>query len=210
MNGKDSNWIKVLVQIAFCLLCYFLKDIIYFRPLMIKFSEPHISIANQLNSTAIKILLNSAYRGEASKKGWTTEAHLIAGDIRTDDATIKQIIQQSGSVFLIYRNDSNAIIGCVNLQKHDNKIYLSMFSVSPTEQSKNIGKKLLHAAEEYARYLQCNAIYMSVISLRTELISWYLRHNYKDTGVRTAFIEDGITGKHMQPLTFMTLEKSLV
>jgi ribosomal protein S18 acetylase RimI-like enzyme len=177
---------------------------------MITFSDSHISIAGQTDANDIKNLLNSAYRGEASKKGWTTEAHLIAGDTRADDATIQQVIQQSGSIFIIYTNDAKTITGCVNLQQHSNKIYLGMFSVSPDEQGSGIGKKLLIAAEAYARYLQCNAIYMSVISVRAELISWYQRNGYKDTGARKAFIEDGITGKHLQPLEFMTLEKSLV
>ena len=50
---------------------------------------------------------------------------------------------------------------------------------------------------------------MSVISLRTELINWYERYGYKDTGERKPFIEDSLTGKHLQPLEFMIMEKAL-
>ena len=85
---------------------------------MITFSDSHISIAGQTDANDIKNLLNSAYRGEASKKGWTTEAHLIAGDTRADDATIQQVIQQSGSIFLIYTNDAKTITGCCGLSKY--------------------------------------------------------------------------------------------
>jgi hypothetical protein len=67
----------------------------------------------------------------------------------------------------------------------------------------------LQAAEEYAGHVKCNAIYMSVISVRNELIAWYKRHGYNDTGKRKAFTEDGITGKHLQPLEFMIMEKEL-
>jgi ribosomal protein S18 acetylase RimI-like enzyme len=51
------------------------------------------------------------------------------------------------------------------------------------------------------------AIYMTVISLRTELVEWYIRHGYKDTGERKPFPEDPMTGKHMRELEFMVLEK---
>jgi ribosomal protein S18 acetylase RimI-like enzyme len=97
----------------------------------------------------------------------------------------------------------------VNLQQQGDKIYFGMFSVSPTLQGVGIGKKLLYASEEYAKQLGCNSIYMSVISVRSELINWYQRHGYKDTAERKPFIEDSVSGKHLQQLEFMTLEKSI-
>ncbi|MEO6540572.1 MAG: GNAT family N-acetyltransferase [Ferruginibacter sp.] len=176
---------------------------------MYSFSNPHISIAEQADISAIKNLLNQAYRGEASKQGWTTEAHLIAGDTRTDETTLQDVMERKGSVFLKY-TDEEQITGCVNLQQQDNKIYLGMFSVAPQLQGGGIGKQLLKAAEEYAQHVQCSAIYMSVVSVRTELIDWYRRHGYTDTGERKAFTEDGLTGKHLQALEFMVMEKTLV
>jgi ribosomal protein S18 acetylase RimI-like enzyme len=171
------------------------------------FSNPAIAIAAMVNVEAIKNLLNSAYRGEASKQGWTTEAHLIAGGTRTNSDDLKDIIEKTGSVFLKYTNEQQQIIACVNLQQHGNKIYLGMFGVSPQLQGGGIGKKILHAAEEYTRHLQCISIYMSVVSVRTELIDWYKRHGYTDTGERKVFNEDEVSGKHLQPLEFMMLEK---
>ncbi len=176
---------------------------------MFSFSNPAISFASVSDIISIKDLLNTAYRGEESKQGWTTEADLIAGDIRADEAMLQQVLQQSGSVFLIYKDEQQKLIGCVNLQQHADKLYLGMFSVSPQLQGGGIGKKLLQAAEDYGRHLQMKAIYMSVISRRTELINWYMRQGYADTGERKPFIEDGITGKHLKPLEFMILEKPL-
>ena len=176
---------------------------------MYSFSNPHITIAALAAIAAIKDLLNTAYRGDSSKQGWTTEADLIAGNVRTDESTVQQVMEQDGSVFLIYTDDEQKITGCVNLQKHGDKIYLGMFSVSPQLQGGGIGKQLLKAAEEYAQHVQCVAIYMTVISVRTELIKWYKRHGYMDTGERKPFIEDGLTGKHLQALEFMVLERSL-
>jgi len=174
---------------------------------MFSFSNPNIIFASAAGVAAIRDLLNAAYRGESSKQGWTTEAGLIAGETRTNDEIVLNAIKQAGSVILIYKEDK--ILGCVNLQQHGNRLYLGMFSVLPTLQGGGIGKKLLLAAEEYAFYLKCQAIYMSVISVRTELIDWYKRHGYTDTGERKPFIEDGVTGVHLQTLEFMILEKSL-
>jgi ribosomal protein S18 acetylase RimI-like enzyme len=174
------------------------------------FSNPNIKPAILTDIIAIKNLLNNAYRGEASKRGWTSEAHFITGSTRTNDTNLLQIMQQPGSIFLKYTNAEQQIIACVNLQQHGNKIYLGMFSVLPALQAGGIGKKILQAAEEYAKYLQCVSIYMSVISVRTELIDWYKRHGYADTGERKPFIEDEISGKHLQPLEFIVLEKFIL
>jgi ribosomal protein S18 acetylase RimI-like enzyme len=117
-------------------------------------------------------------------------------------------MQQEGSVFLKY-TEEHTIIACVNLQQHGTRIYLGMFSVQPGLQGGGIGKEMMLAAEEYALQRHIPLIYMSVISVRHELIDWYKRRGYVDTGERKTFIEDGITGKHLQPLEFMILEKRL-
>jgi ribosomal protein S18 acetylase RimI-like enzyme len=174
-----------------------------------QFSNPQISLATAKDILLIKNLLNSAYRGERSRQGWTTEADIIAGDVRTDENDLQKVMQLPASVFLKYVSNQQELVGCVNLQKHDNKIYLGMFSVSPVLQGAGIGKHILKAAEEYTAQLNCNAIYMSVISVRTELINWYNRNGYSETGERKAFVEDGLTGRHLQPLEFIILEKTL-
>jgi len=155
-------------------------------------------------------LINQAYRGAESRKGWTTEAHLIDGNVRTDKNHLLQVVHQAGSVILKYSSNTGEIIGCVNLQKHDDQVYLGLLSVSPELQGGGVGKQLLKAAEEYAQQLNCQSIYMTVITAREELINWYKRHGYRDTGERKPFPEDGLTGKHLQELEFMVLEKIVV
>jgi ribosomal protein S18 acetylase RimI-like enzyme len=171
------------------------------------FSDPHIILATPTDVPDIVALLNSAYRGESSKKGWTTEAHLIAGEVRTDDEDVHTVLTTPGSVFLIYRDDAGKLIGCMNLQRKGNRLYLGMFSVSPELQGGGLGKTLMLASEEYAKSVTAQAIYMVVISARAELIAWYERRGYKDTGKRIPFPDDGRTGKHLQDLEFMELEK---
>ncbi|MEQ1799911.1 MAG: GNAT family N-acetyltransferase [Lacibacter sp.] len=168
-----------------------------------------ISKATVADAAELVDLLNSAYRGESSKQGWTTEAHLIAGDVRTNEQTVRDVINEPGSVILKCTDEQNHIVGTVNLQKHHHKLYLGMFSVSPASQGGGIGKKLLIAAEAHAREVDCSMIYMKVISVRTELIDWYKRNGYVDTGEIEPFIEDGLTGKHLQKLEFAVLEKTI-
>ena len=177
--------------------------------IMFTFSDPHISLAKEADVPQLVTLLNSAYRGEGSKAGWTTEADLIEGEVRTDAVEVVKVIASPGSVMLTYRENPSSIIGCVNLQDRDGRIYLGMFSVSPLQQGGGIGKRLMEAAEEYAAQVKARSIYMTVISVRTELIAWYNRRGYADTGERIPFLEDGRTGKHTRELEFMVLEKKI-
>lgn len=168
-----------------------------------------ISIAGTNDRPALVVLMDNAYRGESSKKGWTTEAHLLQGDKRTDDATVSKLMLTPGAVFLKYTNDENIIEGCVFLHQKGNKLYLGMLSVSPLVQAKGIGKKLMAAAEEHARKQNCISIYMHVISLRHELIAWYERHGYHNTGEKIPFPIDERFGIPTQPLEFVVLEKMI-
>ncbi len=172
------------------------------------FSNPLISIAGQDDVNEIVRLLNSAYRGESSKKGWTTEADLIEGEIRTSDGQVSELMNTAGHVFIIYRKD-HQIIGNVNLQLHGDRLYLGLFAVSPVLQGGGIGREILKACEEYAHHIGIKTIYMRVVSLRAELIAWYKRNGYMETGEVIPFPDDGKSGKHKMKLEFIVLEKKL-
>ena len=156
----------------------------------------------------LEILINSAYRGEGSKKGWTTEADLLDG-IRTDPERLEEMIHKKDAVILTYRDEQNLLKGCVYLEKTGNKMYLGMLTVSPDEQAKGIGKKLLRESEKYAVAHNCSAMTMTVISVRSELIAWYEKNGYYKTGERKPFPTDIRFGIPKQPLEFAVLEKNL-
>ena len=167
-----------------------------------------VTPANEKDIPALNILINSAYRGEGSKQGWTTEADLLDG-IRTDEESLKELMQQENSVILKYEED-NKILACVYLRKEDDKIYLGMLTVSPQLQNKGIGKILLIASEDEAHKRNCSAVFMSVISIRTELIEWYKKRGYYDTGHTKPFPEnDPRFGIPKQKLEFIILEKKI-
>jgi ribosomal protein S18 acetylase RimI-like enzyme len=182
--------------------------VVYFR-VMFQFSSPNVSVATEEDVPALRRLLDSAYRGESSRQGWTTEAHLIAGESRTNEDELFAIMRMPGSVFVVYRGEQGELIGCLNLQTHQHRVYLGMFSVSPALQGGGIGKILLRSADEWSRQKGATSIYMTVISARSELIDWYIRHGYRDTGERKKFEENAVSGRHLRNLEFMTLEKEL-
>jgi ribosomal protein S18 acetylase RimI-like enzyme len=168
-----------------------------------------ISTATKEDIPALLQLVNNAYRGEASTKGWTTEAHLLQGELRTDETNLLQQITDKDAVVLKFTNSDGEITGCVYLKQQSNKIYLGMLSVSPTAQSRGIGKKLLAASEQYAKENNCQAVHMTVISARHELIAWYKRHGYTETGEIKPFPVDEKFGVPTQHLEFIVLEKKI-
>ena len=167
-----------------------------------------IANATLKDVSALNKLVNSAYRGDASRKGWTTEADLLDGT-RTDENAIKEFFAEGGSTILKFLADEK-IIGCVRLVKHGHQLYLGMFAVDPTVQNKGVGKKILVAAEEEARKQNCQSIDMTVISERTELIDWYKRNGYVEVGEKKPMVFDNPSGGiPKKDLYFITLEKFL-
>ena len=158
--------------------------------------------------SSLNQLINSAYRGESSKKGWTTEANILEGKRTTEDELI-EIIQDQKKTILKY-SENNQIIGCVLLVEKEDRLYLGMLTVSPELQNSGIGKKLMQQAEIQASALGLSKIVMTVISVREELISWYKRNGYVDTGAREPFpVSDVFSQISNEPLEFMVLEKRI-
>lgn len=156
----------------------------------------------------LSMLVNSAYRGDSGRQGWTTEADLIDGT-RTDASILEEIIKTPGSLILKYVED-NKILGCVELRKEGEKLYLGMLTVNPLLQNKGIGKALMKEAEAVALKQNCNAIFMNVLSQRKELIDWYARHGYSNSGRRKPFaFTDPRFGSPRMPLEFIILEKPI-
>lgn len=158
---------------------------------------------------ALVELINSAYRGEYSKHGWTSEADLLVGGKRVDEIHMTNMILKKGSMVLKYVTALNQITGCVYLEAHVDHLYLGTLTVSPLEQARGIGKKLLNAAEEQAVLQGKDYIIMTVITVRTELVGWYKRHGYVDTGIRKPFPHEPWQGRPSQPLEFMILKKKI-
>lgn len=171
-------------------------------------NQVSISTAIDQEIPELNRLVNSAYRGESSKKGWTTEADLLGG-LRTDEDALRTMLQNPNVTILMYK-ESGQLQGCVYLEKKGNDLYLGMLTVSPEAQANGIGKQLLSAAEQVAVNQQCRAITMTVISQRHELIAWYNRRGYQPTGETQPFPDDPRFGLPTQSLEFIVMEKVML
>ena len=143
-------------------------------------------LATSADVAAIVALVESAYRGDVSRKGWTTEADLLDGQ-RTDPAGVAELIAKPGSCMLLAERDG-ALLACANLEKRGEAGYFGMFSVRPDLQGAGIGRAVLAEAERVAHEdWHCREMHMTVISVRDELIAWYERRGYRRTGIHSPF-----------------------
>lgn len=131
-------------------------------------------------------LVESAYRGEVSRAGWTTEADLLDGQ-RIDAAGVAECIDKPGSCIML-AEDARGLIACCQLERQQHACYFGMFAVSPQLQGAGIGRRVLTEAEQFARIRwQCSEMHMTVIEQRDSLIEWYLRRGYHRTGQHRPF-----------------------
>jgi ribosomal protein S18 acetylase RimI-like enzyme len=138
-------------------------------------------IANHSQSEELSRLVNSAYRGESSRTGWTTEADFLGGQ-RTDSEKIRELISEPNSVVLLAIGKEK-ILGCVNLQKIKSEAYLGMLTIDPKLQACGLGRRLMIQAENLVlEKWMAISISMTVLTLRAELIAWYERRGYVRTG----------------------------
>ncbi len=171
-------------------------------------SDTQIKPAVATDAKALSELINSAYRGDSSRAGWTTEADLLDGS-RTDPELVRHVIDTENTT-LLKLEENDEIQGCVELRKEDDRMYLGMLTVRPDLQGMGIGKMLMDAAEKHARSSGCKMMYMTVLVPRKELIAWYVRQGYTDTGKRKPFaFNDPRFGKPKQSLEFTILTKPL-
>lgn len=147
-------------------------------------------LANRGDVRTLVRLVNSAYRGDSSRAGWTTEADLLGGQ-RTDDPALEEFIARGEShgdrAMLVHERDGE-IIACVQLERREASAYLGMLTLQPTLQSSGMGRALLAAAETFVRDRWATTrMTMSVIEQRVELIAWYERRGYSRTGETAPF-----------------------
>jgi ribosomal protein S18 acetylase RimI-like enzyme len=135
---------------------------------------------------ALVELVTSAYRGEASRQGWTTEADFLEGN-RIDRDVLARDIERPHSRVLVAERDGE-MIACAHVCEEDGAGYFGMFSVSPSLQGGGIGKALLAESERIVRNeWNLPAMRMTVIDIRDELIAFYERRGYALTGVKKPF-----------------------
>ncbi|MCT9004664.1 GNAT family N-acetyltransferase [Streptomyces rhizosphaerihabitans] len=135
---------------------------------------------------ALVALIDSAYRGDSSRTGWTTEADILAGQ-RTDAEAVLAVIEAPDSRLLTVERDGT-VVACCQLEHRGDHAYFGMFAVSPALQGGGLGKVIIAEAERTVREVWgATEMHMTVISVREDLIAWYERRGYSRTGQMTPF-----------------------
>jgi GNAT superfamily N-acetyltransferase len=156
-------------------------------------------------------LVESAYRGDASRVGWTTEADLLDGQ-RTDRREVTELIDDPAAR-LVLACEADEVVACVLVRQEAVGVaHIGLFAVRPTRQGKGTGALLLACAEHVAReeYGATHAK-MTVIEQRPELIAWYARRGYRLTGKTEPFPygDERFGVPRRDDLRFLVLEKPL-
>ena len=155
-------------------------------------------------------LVTSAYRGDASRVGWTTEADLLDGERIDRDVLLADMRQPRSRVLLAERGDE--LLACAHVAELGGGGYFGMFAVRPERQGGGLGKSVLAEAERVVREeWNLPVIRMTVIDVRDELIAWYQRRGYHRTGIVKPFpYGDARFGiPRRDDLRFEVLEKNL-
>ena len=159
---------------------------------------------------AVVALVESAYRGDSSRAGWTTEADFLEGRRTGPDDVLAQLAKPRSRVLLA--EQGGELLACAHVAVEDGAGYFGMFSVRPTLQGGGIGARVLEEAERIVRQEWGQAhMRMTVIDIRSELIAYYQRRGYRRTGVIKPFPDgDARFGLPTRDdLRFEVLEKAL-
>ncbi|MBZ6109819.1 MULTISPECIES: GNAT family N-acetyltransferase [Streptomyces] len=142
--------------------------------------------ATDADVDGIVALIESAYRGDSSRAGWTTEADILRGQ-RTDPQGVLEVVEAPDSRLLAVERDGR-LVACCQLEHRGVHAYFGMFAVSPALQGAGLGKAIIAEAERRARETWgATEMHMTVISVREDLIAWYERRGYRRTGETTPF-----------------------
>ncbi|MCA3716651.1 MAG: GNAT family N-acetyltransferase [Brevundimonas sp.] len=159
----------------------------------------------------IQPLVHNAYRGDRARLGWTHEADLLEAQ-RVDEDQLAASIDDPAQV-IVLAQQAGVLIGCVLVaDKGRSLAYLGMLTVDATVQARGLGRRLIDRAEALARdRFGATRMEMTVIVQRTELIEWYERRGYHQTGDRRPFpASDPRFGVPLRSdLEFVVMERSL-
>lgn len=135
-------------------------------------------------------LIETCYRGDIAREGWTHESDLVGGNRTTEDFLIEEITAAGGS-YLKHTDEQGKIVCCVytKIIPQDKKVFVGCLCVHPTLQSQGLGRKLMTAAEDIARKALCSTMCMKVLTVRTDVIAWYEKLGYKYVGEISPFPE---------------------
>lgn len=173
-------------------------------------------LATAADIPSLLTLVQSAYRGESSRRGWTTEANIL-DDQRIDEAQLLKKLSTPQDAILLWHDPSGALIACIEVARRTPLegettpvASVGLYAVDPTKQAGGIGKRVLAAAEAFAaESWAVQTLEMHVLTAREELIAFYVRRGYVKTGERKPYSPTMPDGRVVH-LEFEVLRKAVV
>ena len=152
-------------------------------------------------------LVNSAYRGVDGPRRWTTEAHLVQGD-RLVIEDLRRMIADGGTEFYVGIVDTR-LVGCIAIKRYGPVTEFGTFAVDPNLHGFGYGKDILCFAEATASSYS-STFQVTVVSQNSDLIGFYQRRGYKETGQRLAYpIHQNVGKPKIQNIDLTVLQKNV-
>ncbi|HTV82702.1 MAG TPA: GNAT family N-acetyltransferase [Acidobacteriaceae bacterium] len=136
-------------------------------------------------------------------RAFAVESFFIRGD-RVSPQRLREYMQ-TGRFLLAEEN--GALLGCVYVELHGEAAYLGLLSVDPARQKAGLGRRMVGAAEEFARETGARRMELTVVNLRTELPPFYQKLGYALAG--TEPIREEMLPRVNQACHFIRMSKPL-
>ena len=124
-------------------------------------------------------LVNAAYAIETFLQG-----------TRIDDVRLTAMMQK-GCILIAddkpSEDGSAEFLGCVYTEVRGARGYLGLLAVDPVHQGHGLARHLVEAAENQLRSQGCEAVDITVLSMRPELLPIYRRFGYAENGIVEEF-----------------------
>jgi len=153
-----------------------------------------IRFADATDVPALMALINKAFQ---------VETFFIVRDRLTMEEA--HALFEKGRFLLAEEN--SVLAGVVYVELRGDRSYLGLLSVDPNLQKSGLGRRLMAAAEEFAREMGSHHMDLTVVNLRTELPPFYRKLGYAEVG--TAPIRPEMVPRVTQPCHFIRMSKPL-
>lgn len=169
-----------------------------------------IRLARRADADALTDLIRSAYRGQDSRAGWTSEADLVEGE-RISADQVRAMISDGGSLMLVAEQEGGIVACCQLRNQGAGLAYFGTFAVTPRAQGTGLGRRVMAAAERQAvTAFAATRLEMTVLAPQEALIAYYERRGFRRTGETRPFPADPRYARPLRDgLYFVVLEKNL-
>jgi predicted N-acetyltransferase YhbS len=128
-----------------------------------------LRLATAPDASAIAALINAAFE---------VERFFVEGS-RTN---VDEILDYMRRGTFLVAEGGGRMTGCVYFEIQGERGYFGLLAVDPKEKGRGLGRTLVADVEDRLRRAGCQAVDIRVVNLRTELVPFYRRLGYEETG----------------------------